>query len=516
MNPAAGYLTDVQYTGNYYQFLTPAWLSYIAAINGYATPGLEGRFTYCELGCGKGITSLLLAAMHPNGDFHACDFNPDHIEYAQKLQSEAAVGNLGFYPKSFAQMLEGDLPAFDFIVLHGVYSWVPEAVRGEILEFARRKLKPGGLLMASYNAMPGWAHLQPIRRLMQAHAAGVQGDSLHKAREAYAYVAALAKNGAGYFKAVPEAARHLEQMAGKDIRYVAHEYLTQHGDPFYFADVEKAMAGGGLGFCGSMTPANNYPELMVPPAFRGRLPATPSRSALEMHRDAIANTSFRADLFSPQAAREFPRELPLEGLANIEFCLANLPERLPLRSDAKGVKFDLSAHEPSINAIHALLSKGAAKARDLHTAGGKSSEAESCFLIQQLVVTGHLAPCSPVRPPVGWMHVNSALTEAGIREQWQEVPLACPQTGAGSYSETVHAATLEAASRFADAQSAARFTLERLRRHNHPVNRVDSDGKRVAATDQEVMEYISTNWRVLADRSNPNSRLLRQFGLLDT
>jgi hypothetical protein len=351
--------------------------------------------------------------------------------------------------------------------------------------------------------------------MMQLHAQGAQGDSLQKAREAYAYVAALAKTGAGYFKAVPEAVRHVEQIASKDIRYVAHEYLTPHGDPFYFADVESAMAGAGLRFCGSMTPANNYPELMVPAAFRARLPATPSRSALEMHRDVIANTSFRADLYTPQAATDMPHDLPLLRLSQIEFCLANLPERLTLRTEGKDAQFDFSAHESSIKPIHALLSRGAASAEDIHRAGGKASEVETSFLLQQLVVAGHLAPCSPVRPPPGWMQVNSALTEAGIREQWQEVPLACPETGAGSYSETVHAATLEAASRFEDGQKAARFTLDRLRRHNHPVNRVDAAGKRVAATDEEIMEYITASWRGLTDRANPNSRLLRQFGLLD-
>jgi SAM-dependent methyltransferase len=510
----AGYLTDVQYTGNFYQFLTPAWLCYVAAINGYSPPALDGRFTYCELGCGKGITSLLLAAMHPNGIFHACDFNTEHIEYARLLQADAGIRNLEFHPKSFAGMLEGDLPEFDFVVLHGVYSWVPEPVREEIREFARRKLKPGGFMMASYNAMPGWAHLQPIRRMMQAHAEGLEGDSLHKARETYAYVDALAKNGAGYFKVVPAAARHVEEIAKKDIRYVAHEYLTPHGDPFYFADVESAMARAGLRYAGNMTPANNYPELMIPAAFRERMPAVPSRSALEMHRDFIANTSFRADLYTMQAAADMPGELPLERLAPIEFCISNLPERLPLRGEGAGIKYDLSRYEPAIRKIHTLLADGPARALDIHRAGGGKLESETSFLIQQMVVAGHLAPCSPVRPPSGWMGVNSALTEAAIREQWQEVPLACPHTGAGSYSETVHAATLEAASRFEDADSAARFTLERLRRHNHPVNRVDGSGQRKPATDQQVMEYVATAWRGLIDRTNPNSRLLRQFGLL--
>ena len=57
--------------------------------------------------------------------------------------------------------------------------------------------------MVSYNAMPGWAHLPPIRRMMRAHAAGVPGDSLDKARAAYAHVRSLARNRAGYFATLP-------------------------------------------------------------------------------------------------------------------------------------------------------------------------------------------------------------------------------------------------------------------------------------------------------------------------
>ena len=66
-----GYLTDVEYTGDVCPQLAPAWLGYIAAINGYAAPPLSGGFTWCELGCGKGLTTLLLAATHPTGDFYA-------------------------------------------------------------------------------------------------------------------------------------------------------------------------------------------------------------------------------------------------------------------------------------------------------------------------------------------------------------------------------------------------------------------------------------------------------------
>ena len=87
----AGYLTDVEYTGDFHDHLAPVWLGYIAAINGYAVPAFDRPFTWCELGCGKGITSLLLAATHPHGEFHACDFNTSHIEYAERLRGAADV-----------------------------------------------------------------------------------------------------------------------------------------------------------------------------------------------------------------------------------------------------------------------------------------------------------------------------------------------------------------------------------------------------------------------------------------
>jgi len=62
-----------------------------------------------------------------------------------------------------------DLPDFDFITLHGIYSWISPENRRTIVEFMRRKLKPGGIVYISYNCMPGWAGMMPLRRLLVEH-----------------------------------------------------------------------------------------------------------------------------------------------------------------------------------------------------------------------------------------------------------------------------------------------------------------------------------------------------------
>ena len=263
-----------------------------------------------------------------------------------------------------------------------------------------------------------------------------------------------------------------------------------------------------------MVPADNYAELMVPGPFRELLPQTPTRVALELHRDFIANTSFRPDLYTAQAPVAQSADLPLERLDALAFCLVNLPERLPLRSEGGPLQFDLEDQAAAVRAVHALLASGPASAREIHEVAGKRTSSETSFLIQQLVVSRHLAPCPPVRAAIGWLPVNSALIEAGIREQLQQVPLACPGTGSGSYSETVHAAAIEAAVRFDDAGTAASAVLARLRLHRHPLHKTASSGERQPATDAEVLDYIATTWRNLHDASNPNARLLRLLGVL--
>lgn len=514
MNGAdAGYVTDVEYTGDFFPHLAPARLAYIAAINGYRPPALD-RFTWCELGCGQGITALLLAATHPSGTFHACDFNAAHIERAEALRRAGSVDNLRFHAKSFGEMLAAELPPLDFVVLHGVYSWVPEAVRDEIRAFIRAKLKPGGLAMVSYNAMPGWAHVQPIRRIMRAHAASVPGNSLDKARAAFAHVDFLARNGAGYFAALPAAAEHLKKIARHAIRYVAHEYLTPHGDPFWFDDVAQAMAADGLAFAGSMSPADNYPELMMPPAFRGLAESAATRGELEAHRDVVTNTSFRQDLYVARPAAPLNPAIGLGALGSTAFALAGLPEALPLRRAQGWLQFDLTDQAAAVRAVHARLAGGPASAAEIHDAARSRGTDESAFLIQQLVVSGHLAPCPPAHPAAAWMQINSALVEAGIREQRQRVPLACPLAGTAVDLETVSAIAIEAAALVSDPEVAGRQVLARVRAHRHPVNRFAPSGERRPATDEEIVAHVAAVWRTLHDPANADRRRMRLFGVL--
>lgn len=159
MSWTQGYVDGLDYTFDFYRELTPSLLGFAVLCRGQKF-AFEGRpLKYCELGCGQGFSTNLLAAANPDIEFYANDFNPAHIAGARSLANDAALANVHFYEHAFADFTdEPALPdGFDIISLHGVYSWISAKNRGEIANFIFRKLKPGGLVFISYNTLPGWS-----------------------------------------------------------------------------------------------------------------------------------------------------------------------------------------------------------------------------------------------------------------------------------------------------------------------------------------------------------------------
>jgi ubiquinone/menaquinone biosynthesis C-methylase UbiE len=122
-----GYVTDVLYTEHFFRELSPAWINYVAALNGCQPRALDPGFTYMELGCGLGQTVALLAGAHPQGRFYGVDFNPAHVDWGRRYAAQAGIGNVEFLERSFLDMTAQEVPECDFIVLHGVYTWVGPA-----------------------------------------------------------------------------------------------------------------------------------------------------------------------------------------------------------------------------------------------------------------------------------------------------------------------------------------------------------------------------------------------------
>src|SRR5215510_1186976 len=186
------YVTDIPYLRDFKPMLAPAWLDHVALVAGVEPPARPDNFTWCDLGCGQGVTAAILAATHPTGEFHGIDAMAVHIDHARRLAADAMIQNAQFHAADFAAAIELELPQFDYIVAHGVYTWIDRGSQDALRRFIDRRLKPGGLVYLSYNAMPGWARDLPFQRLVRELGRMFPGDNAARFAAAAEVVRGLA------------------------------------------------------------------------------------------------------------------------------------------------------------------------------------------------------------------------------------------------------------------------------------------------------------------------------------
>lgn len=309
MDWTAGYASDVEYTAGFYREQSPAALNFACVLNGIEPVDTSRTFTYFELGFGRGLTANILAAAHANGRFWAADFNPAHVAGARQLASDAGLSNLTLLENSFEDLAEGrveGLPQFDFITLHGIYTWVTAENRRHIVHFVSRYLKPGGLVYMSYNAMPGWSVSLPLQRLIVEHADLYPNRSDAQIKAAAAFIDKLDEAKAAYFVTNPQLRGRIDTLKNGNANYLVHEYMHRHWQPMYFADVARDMGDAKLEYVGSAEPSGNFTGLFVSSEKLELVNSTQNPVFAETVKDYFLNTSFRKDVFVRGARKMSP------------------------------------------------------------------------------------------------------------------------------------------------------------------------------------------------------------------
>ena len=305
--------SELEYTSGYYHELGPAHLAFCALVAGIDRPA-PVRPVYLELGMGQGV-SLAAHAAANDGDFWGVDLNPVHVANARAL-AEAVSTPLTLIEGAFADFAaRDDLPLFDVITLHGVWSWVSDASRRSIVEILRDRLAPGGVVYLSYNCQPGWASRGPIRHLMKlGHGASAPGDPEDRVRSALAFAEEVAAADGRFFAENRPAASHLASLRRTTPQYLGHEYLNADWHIPWFSDVAEAMAEADLTFAVSARLLDRVNVLQLPPAGVALMDREKDPVLRESIRDFLVNQQFRPDVF----ARPAPRLSDAERTARFE------------------------------------------------------------------------------------------------------------------------------------------------------------------------------------------------------
>jgi SAM-dependent methyltransferase len=267
-----------------------------------------------ELGCGDGGNLLPMAFDLPGSQFVGVDRAALPIARGTEMIAALQLNNLQLQQLDLA--VPADLGQFDYIIAHGLYSWVPAEVQDRILEICRSCLAPQGVAYVSYNAYPG-CHLREITREMALfHTKDIEDprQQLAQARALVKWVADAQTEANTYHLLLREMR---DRFAGKNDGAIYHDDLAAVNTPFYFHQFITQAARHGLQFLSEAeyfdTQHYNFsPEV----AQQLRLLATQDILAMEQYLDFLEGRSFRQTLLChheieldrtlrPERVREF-------------------------------------------------------------------------------------------------------------------------------------------------------------------------------------------------------------------
>ena len=325
---------ELPYESHAFPQTHPDRLCVIARLFGMRPHALEGC-RVLELGCGNGANLIPMAAAMPDSTFRGIDLSPRQIEMGKQRIADLKLTNIELTAADMNE-IKHDLPVFDFIIAHGVFSWVPPEVQDAILEICGRKLSADGIAYVSYNTYPGWRMRGTIRDFMLYHVRQFKEPKV-QAQQARALLDFMAKSAPGENSPYSIQLRNeVEELRKLPDAYIFHDHLEPYNAPVYFHQFVEIANRHGLQYLGETELAT-----MLPSNFPGDTAETLKRIAPDLVRseqfmDFLRNRQFRQTLLV-HADVPLSRAIDWRALESLELGSPAQPVSPPVdeRSNAK-------------------------------------------------------------------------------------------------------------------------------------------------------------------------------------
>lgn len=488
----AGYVADIDYTYGYYSELNPLRTK-LALINaGLQAPVIRNA---CELGFGQGV-SISMHAAASRVRWYGTDFNPSQAAFAQELNA-ASQAQAGIFDQSFAEFAaRTDLPDFDYIGLHGIWSWISAENRDLIADFIHRKLAVGGILYISYNTLPGWSSFVPVRNLMTQYAKQMCTPALStssKVEETLEFVDKLLQANPKYLRANPLVTEKFAQVKGQNRHYLAHEYFNRDWHMTSFSAIAETLQAAKLSFACSAHYLDHVGALHMSLEQRALLDGIKDLEVREDVRDVMVNQSFRRDYWIKGPRRLKPVE-QLQQSRAIELVLVTPHGDVALEATGALGKANLTEHiyKPIVSMLadHQPRTIGALESALTSSTLTYAQLVEACIVLTGL---GHLHIVSDDgRDPeivARSKRMNQHLIErarVGDDVQWLASPLTGAAVTASRFEQIYTGAILQGAG---TAEALAEAAWEVLESVNQKIIR---EGKTLESKEENLGELTAS------------------------
>ena len=253
------------------------------------------RCRVLELGCAGGGNLIPMADMLPDSEFIGIDLSDRQIKDGQAIVKEFGLKNLTLKTASILDV-DASYGMFDYVICHGVFSWVPQNVQDKVYEICAKQMTPNGVAYISYNTYPGWHLRGMIRDMMRYHSARFNTAQLRtqQARALLDFLAQSVKQDGSAYAILLKS--ELETLRHQADHYLYHEHLEENNQPLYFHQfADRAKAHGlkylGEARVGTMVTGNFGPDIEK----TLRMLATDQVQA-EQYMDFLRNRMFRETL----------------------------------------------------------------------------------------------------------------------------------------------------------------------------------------------------------------------------
>lgn len=371
MNNSEKSYNEIPYISKPYRQTHPSYLKAICSLNNIETANFETA-NILEIGCSFGGNIIPIAQHNPNVNIIGIDLSSVQITEGQKIIKRMGLTNIQLLHQN---ILDYDIPNnyFDYIICHGVYSWVPEIVRNAILSAINKGLSNKGVAIVSYNTYPGWKMKEIYRDAMVYHSHKIE-DPMIKCHYAIEMLDFLKENINPSSPSGVAIAKDYQDIKNASFYYFMHEYLENDNQPFYFHEFIDAInkydltyimdADIGLNFSYPNSPSKNILKQIET--------ETQGNIIKEQLKDFISNRQFRRSIICKNTASfadkiDYSNNIQIELFKNIYLTDMLLQSNVAENELLEFIVSELKLSETRTIQLKTLLDKWQKQKKDFNT-----------------------------------------------------------------------------------------------------------------------------------------------------
>jgi methyltransferase-like protein/ubiquinone/menaquinone biosynthesis C-methylase UbiE len=333
--PSASY-DSVVYDASAHTHTHPTRLATMAYLMGLEPPSLYNA-RVLELGCATGNNLLPMAEGYPDATFVGIDYSVKQIETGRARIAASGLKNLELEHRSISDITDAD-GKFDYIIAHGVYSWIPKGMQDALLRVCSRNLADNGVAYISYNTLPGWSLTGLVRDVMLFHTRNLpEAEKTPHARAILEFLSKYSPADTPYGQLLRDTSSRLSKIQDY---YLAHEYLEADNEAIHFHTFVDRIRKHDLEYLSDVEIGSTLPNLLPPDVLGILGKLSKDFVEYEQYLDFLRARTFRQSLVV-HADAPIVRQVSLDRLASLSIFptfISSVPMH-ELQGDDKTVRF---------------------------------------------------------------------------------------------------------------------------------------------------------------------------------